>query len=177
MRLSRMGVLLGSTSAIAYSSISANHDGQPADSSQMAADIEEVTAEVVGNVQRVCAAWHIIAAEQLEAVESVHADGYLLFAAAPLLCSVMEHAARIGWVLGGSTATARAARSWLADVVSNGEDKITHLNPATRRRAWPAPRRGSRSSASAPCPTCSVVNDQFVTETKPRDPEAEADSR
>jgi hypothetical protein len=37
----------------------------------MAADIEEVTAEVVGNVQRVRASWHIVAVEQLQAVESV----------------------------------------------------------------------------------------------------------
>jgi hypothetical protein len=134
MLLSRLDVLLKSTSAIAYSAISANHNGQPADGSQMAADIEEVTAEVVGNVQRVCAAWHIVAVEQLQAVESVHADGLLLFAAGPLLRSVMEHAARIGWVLDGRTATTRAARSWLADVVSNGEDAITHRN-----RGDPAP--------------------------------------
>jgi hypothetical protein len=38
----------------------------------------------------------------------------------------MEHAARIWWVLDGPTGTARAARSWLANVVSNGEDVITH---------------------------------------------------
>jgi hypothetical protein len=126
--LSRSGVLLGSTSEIAYSAVSPNHHGEPADGSQMAADIEEVTAEVVGNVQRLCAAWHIVAAEQLQAVESVHADGHLLFAAGPLLRSVMEHAARIGWVLDGSTATDRSARSWLAEVVSNGEDRKTHRN-------------------------------------------------
>ena len=43
----------------------------------------------------------------------------------------MEHTARIGWVLDGPTATARAARSWLAEVVSNGEDDITHRNRGT----------------------------------------------
>jgi hypothetical protein len=128
MLLSRIGVLLGSTSEIAYSAISANHNGQPADGSLMAADIDELGSEAVGNVQRVCGTWHVVAAEQAQAVESAHADGHLLFAAGPLLRSVMEHAARIGWVLDGSTATARAARSWLADVVSNGEDSITHLN-------------------------------------------------
>lgn len=40
----------------------------------------------------------------------------------------MEHTARIGWVLDGDTATHRAARSWLAVVASNGEDKDTHEN-------------------------------------------------
>ncbi|MGH2393805.1 MAG: hypothetical protein ACRDGH_09985 [Candidatus Limnocylindria bacterium] len=128
MLLRRLGVLLGSTGEIAYPAISTSHRGQPSDGSPMAADIKEVTADVVGNVQRVCAAWHVVTAEHLQAVESVHADGHLLFAAGPLLRSVMEHAARVGWVLGGLTATARAARSWLAIVVSNGEDVITHRN-------------------------------------------------
>jgi hypothetical protein len=128
MLLSRLGVLLGSTSETAYSAISANHDGQPADGSPMAADIDELDTEAVGNVQRVCGTWHIVAAEQLQAVESVHADGHLLFAAGPLLRSVMEHGSRIGWVLDGPTATARAGRSWLANVVANSEDVITHLN-------------------------------------------------
>jgi hypothetical protein len=128
MLLRRLGILLGSTGEIGYTAISANHRGWPSDGSPMAADIEELTADVVGNVQRVCAAWHVVAAEQLQAVQSVHADGHLLFAAGPLLRSVMEHAARIGWVLDGPTAAARAARSWLAIVVSNGEDVITQRN-------------------------------------------------
>jgi hypothetical protein len=126
MLLSRLGVLLGFTSAIAYSEVCAKHAGKPAEGSQMAADVGGASAEAVGNIQRVCGTWHVVAAEQLQAVESVYADGHLLFAAGPLLRSVMEHAARIWWVLDGPTGTARAARSWLANVVSNGEDVITH---------------------------------------------------
>jgi hypothetical protein len=133
MLLSRLDVLLSSTSAIAYSAISANHNGQPADGSQMAVDIEEVTAEVVGNVQRVCAAWHIVAVEQLQAVESVHADGLLLFAAGPLLRSVMEHAARIGWVLEA-----------LPELLSHVDIGLTRKRErGLGRCSWPALRRDS----------------------------------
>jgi hypothetical protein len=128
MRLSRLDNLMASTSEIVYSAIAEDRGGLPAVGSQMAADIDELGTEVVANVQRVCGTWHVVAAEQLQAVASVHAGGHLLFAAGPLLRSVMEHTARIGWVLDGDTATHRAARSWLAVVVSNGEDNDTHEN-------------------------------------------------
>ena len=128
MRLSRLDNLLASTSEIVYSAIAEDRGGLPAVGSQMAADIDELGTEVVASVQRVCGTWHVVGAEQLQAVASVHAGGHLLFAAGPLLRSVMEHTARIGWVLDGDTATHRAARSWLAAVASNGEDKDTHEN-------------------------------------------------
>lgn len=128
MRPSRLDNLLASTSEIVYSAIAEDRGGLPAVDSRMAADVDELGTEVVANVQRVCGTWHVVAAEQLQAVASVHAGGHLLFAAGPLLRSVMEHTARIGWVLDGDTATHRAARSWLAVVASNGEDKDTHEN-------------------------------------------------
>jgi len=128
MLLNRVGVLMESTDAIDFAAVSAVYNGLPTPGSPMAADMDELGSEVVVPVQKVCGAWHLVAATQLRAVESLHTDGHLLFADGPLLRSIMEHCARIGWVLDGGTATARAARAWLAQVVSNGEDTNTHRN-------------------------------------------------
>lgn len=124
-------MLLEATDEIAYSTLSERYLGLPTDGSPMAADIAAFSEHAVGNVGRVCGVWHVVAAETLQAVASAHNDGRILFAPGPLLRSVMEHASRIGWVLDGPTAEARAARSWLAQVVANGEDAHTHRNAGT----------------------------------------------
>jgi hypothetical protein len=128
MLLGRLDVLLASVDEISYSAVSEQHRGAPADGSPMAADINEFAAEAVSDIGKICGVWHIVAAETLQAVASCHSDGRILFAPGPLLRAVIEHAARIGWVLDGPTGRARAARAWLAQVVANGEDARTHRN-------------------------------------------------
>ena len=108
----------------------------------MDADIRDQSAEAVGNVGRVCGVWHVVATEALQATASARSDGRILFAPGPLLRAVIEHVARIGWVLDGSTPQARAARAWLAEVVANGEDAHTHRNAGSSTRALAgAPQR------------------------------------
>ena len=128
MLLSRLNVLLESTHEIAYSTVSQHYHGLPANGSRMAADVREVSDEAVAEVEKVCGAWHVVAAECLGAVASAHRDGRILFAPGPLFRTVIEHTARIGWILDGSTARSRAARAWLAEVVGNGQDAKTHDN-------------------------------------------------
>lgn len=128
MLLGRLNVLLEAAHEIAYSTLSERYLGSPARGSPMAADVAAFSEGAVGNVGRVCGVWHVVAAEALQAVASAHTDGRILFAPGPLLRSVMEHASRIGWVLDGATAQEKAARSWLAQVVANGEVAHTHRN-------------------------------------------------
>lgn len=128
MLLGRLGVLLEATDEIAYSTVSERYLGAPGDGSPMAADIAYLSVEAVANVGRVCGVWHVVAAEGLQAVASAHSDGRILFAPGPLFRAVIEHTARIGWVLDGRSARARAARAWLAQVVANGDDAHTHRN-------------------------------------------------
>lgn len=126
--LGRLIVLLEAVEGIGYPEVSGLYGGQPAASSPMEADIRAFGVEAVANVQRVCGTWHMVATECLAAVASVHQDGRSAWAPGPLLRSALEHSARLGWVLHGSDARLRAARSWLADVVAKGEDVRTHLN-------------------------------------------------
>jgi hypothetical protein len=128
MLLGRLDVLLESAGEVAYSAVSEHYGGVPSVGSQMESDIADVSVDAVGNVQRICGVWNLVAAENLEAVASAHADGRILFAPGPLLRTTIEHAARIGWVLDGASARERAARSWLAQVVANAEDAHTHRN-------------------------------------------------
>jgi hypothetical protein len=131
MLLGRLGVLLEATQEIAYSFVSETHGGIPSPSSPMATDCSSSSEQLVGEVGRVCGVWHVVAAECLQAVASVHSDGRLLFAPGPLLRAVIEQCSRIGWVLDGPDARGRAARAWLAQVVANGEDAHTHRNAGT----------------------------------------------
>lgn len=135
MLLARMGVILRSVDEISYPAISQQYGGLPAGGSPMARDIESLSVEAVANVGRTCGVWHAVAAEALQATAAALSDGLILFAPGPLHRFVVEHSARIGWVLDGNSSQNRAARAWLADVVANGDDVQTHRNAGNTSQA------------------------------------------
>ena len=127
MLLGRVDVLLEATSEFAFPVVSAAYGGRPAAGSPMNADLACESADIVANVQRVCGAWSMVASEYLQAVATAHQAGRILWAPGPLR-GCLEHCARIGWILDGSDARQRGARSWLAEIVASGEDARTHEN-------------------------------------------------
>jgi hypothetical protein len=102
-------------------------NGQPADGSPMAADIEAHPAgtRAVAQVQSLALVWTERAAHMLGGLGALLDWGHTTAAPAPLYRAVIEHTSRVSWLLDAPTTEARVHRAWVAWLASTGDDVVT----------------------------------------------------
>lgn len=126
--LHQINVLLDTATELGVPGLSAENGGQPADGSPMALDIDQIGEAGPALVQRATFMAHMVSTETLNAVQAVHTWGCIAFAPGPMLRCVIEHSARIAWLINAPDARTRMIRAHLVFLVAYGEDKKTNFN-------------------------------------------------